>query len=144
MLWGDYYATKDKGKFRVKQGAAAKGRAPLFVAAVLKSVWDFYGALCAVPRDKDRITKVAGGLNIKVSMRDMQSGDQKAVLRSLVAQWMPLHRAVLEADDRVNGRVPRRDHRGKSELRADTQHVAAARGRQRPAERRKEVRMPAQ
>ena len=41
-LWGDYYVTKEKGQRRVKKGAQVKGKPPLFVSAVLQTLWDIY------------------------------------------------------------------------------------------------------
>lgn len=97
VLWGDFFATKEKGRLRIKRGASARGKLPLFVTTVLTTIWEFYKTLSVEPRrrNKEKVDKIVKTLGLKLSARDTQSTDVKAALRSLVGQWLPLSRAVL-------------------------------------------------
>ena len=94
VLWGDYYMTKEKGKLRVKKGAAGKGKAPLFVVGVLQTIWDIYDGVC-ISKDKTKMAKILKTLALKVSARDYQHPDPKVYLRALFGQWLPLARSIL-------------------------------------------------
>lgn len=94
VLWGDYYMTKEKGKLRVKKGAASKGKTPLFVVGVLQTVWDIYDGVC-ISKDKEKMAKILKTLALKVSARDYQHPDPKVYLRALFGQWLPLSRSLL-------------------------------------------------
>jgi ribosome assembly protein 1 len=69
-LWGDYYVTKEKGKVKVKRGALAKGKPPLFVSTVLQTIWDVYDGILVkkdnVQAQKDKMAKICATLKIKV------------------------------------------------------------------------------
>lgn len=59
VLWGDFYIAKGaNGRPQIRKAAAAKGKSPLFVTAVLSTVWEIYKAVQTTPRDKPRIAKV--------------------------------------------------------------------------------------
>eukprot|EP00038_Savillea_parva_P002420 m.114144 g.114144 ORF g.114144 m.114144 type:complete len:1211 (-) comp10830_c0_seq2:61-3693(-) len=95
-LWGDYYMTKENGKPKLKRGAIPKGKPPLFASAVLSTIWDVYRAVC-IDRDKAKIDKITASLGVKLSIRDLQSEDRRAGLRSVLGQWLPLSRCIMAA-----------------------------------------------
>ena len=83
----------------MKRGAVAKAKSPLFVSAVLQTIWDVYEGIMVkkdnVQAQKDKMAKICATLKIKVSARDSQHPDPKVYLRSVFGLWLPLAQALL-------------------------------------------------
>ncbi|KAG5457089.1 MAG: P-loop containing nucleoside triphosphate hydrolase protein, partial [Olpidium bornovanus] len=93
-LWGDYYLdTKTK---KVVTWKCLKGRnlKPMFVQFVLDNVWKVYEAVM-IEGDKQKVEKIVSALLLKVFPREMKSKDSRALLSTIMSQWMPLAPAVL-------------------------------------------------
>lgn len=60
---------------KIKKGAMAKGKQPLFVSCVLQNIWN----LAAAVTDKNtaKIQKMSGAIGIKVTPRDLQQTDSR-------------------------------------------------------------------
>ncbi|XP_013413557.1 elongation factor-like GTPase 1 isoform X1 [Lingula anatina] len=92
-LWGDFYLdTKQK---RIRKGAQAKGKKPLFVQFVLENLWSVYEAV-TVRKDKEMIEKIVKSLNLNIPPRDSRHTDARVHLQAIVSQWLPLSKAVLD------------------------------------------------
>lgn len=92
-LWGDFYLNS-KTK-QVLKGAQAKAKKPLFVQLILENIWAVYDAVL-IQRDKVLIDKIVKSLNLTISPRDAGHKDSKIHLQSIIGQWLPLSKAVLE------------------------------------------------
>ncbi|KAJ3342830.1 Cytoplasmic GTPase/eEF2-like protein (ribosomal biogenesis) [Gonapodya sp. JEL0774] len=95
-LWGDFYL--DPKTRRVLSPRHLRGRQlkPMFAQFVLDNVWAVYDAVL-VNHDRDRISKIAASLNLKLSPRDLASKDHRSLAQTLFSQWLPLSSAVLLA-----------------------------------------------
>ncbi len=66
-------------------GAQAKAKKPLFVQLILDNIWALYDAIVA-GRDKEKLEKIVGSLQLKVSARDLRSTDTKQQLQAIFSQ----------------------------------------------------------
>ncbi|KAJ3333923.1 Cytoplasmic GTPase/eEF2-like protein (ribosomal biogenesis) [Blyttiomyces sp. JEL0837] len=94
VMWGDYYL--DPKTKRAISAKGLKGRAlkPFFVQFVLENIWAVYDA---VFNDREKVEKIVKALNLKVLPRDLKSKDSKALLNTLMTQWLPLAPSILLA-----------------------------------------------
>lgn len=81
---------------RVRQGAFAKGKKPLFVQMILDNIWSIYDAVL-VQKDRNKSTKIVNALNLNIAARDVKHQDPKIYLQAIFQQWLPLAGAVLTA-----------------------------------------------
>ena len=72
----------------------AKGKQPLFVQLILSNIWAVYEA-AVERRDKEKLQKIVGSLNLKVSAIDLRSNDPKQQLNAVMSQWLPVAPCVL-------------------------------------------------
>ncbi|QWU90212.1 hypothetical protein CA3LBN_004573 [Candidozyma haemuli] len=97
-LWGDFYL--DMKNKKVIPGSKLKpsqsSLKPLFVSLVLEQIWNIYDA-CVLNRDDEKLEKITSKLGSKLSPRDLRSTDYKALLNSIMSQWIPLSHALLGA-----------------------------------------------
>ncbi|KAM7359707.1 elongation factor-like GTPase 1 [Cochliomyia hominivorax] len=93
VLWGDFYYNSKK-KCAVP-GAQEKAKKPMFVQFVLENIWSLYDTI-AVRKDKDKIPLIAEKLGIKLQARDLRVGDPKAQIKTVLGQWLPIDRTILE------------------------------------------------
>lgn len=93
LLWGDFYYNSKK-KCAVP-GAQEKAKKPMFVQFVLENIWSLYDII-AVRKDKEKLRSIAERLGIKLQGRDLRITDPKAQIKTLLGQWLPIDRTVLE------------------------------------------------
>ncbi|QEL63182.1 hypothetical protein CJJ09_005378 [Candidozyma auris] len=97
-LWGDFYL--DMKNKKIIPGSKLKpsqsSLKPLFVSLVLEQIWNIYDA-CYLNRDDEKLEKITSKLGSKLSPRDLRSTDHKALLNSIMSQWIPLSHAILGA-----------------------------------------------
>ena len=91
-LWGNYYLNTKKK--RIMRGAQEKAKKTLFVQLVLENIWNVYEAIIT-RKDKSMTENIIEHLNLKVLPRDLKQSDCKAVLMTVMAQWLPLSKATL-------------------------------------------------
>lgn len=92
-LWGDFYLEM-KTK-RIRKGAQAKGKKPMFVQFVLDQLWAVYDAV-VTQRDKEKTEKIVKSLNVKISARDTRQNDPRVLLQAICGQWLPISLCVLD------------------------------------------------
>uniref|UniRef100_A0A0A1X8Z3 Ribosome assembly protein 1 n=1 Tax=Zeugodacus cucurbitae TaxID=28588 RepID=A0A0A1X8Z3_ZEUCU len=93
VLWGDFfYNTKKKCAV---PGAQEKAKKPMFVQFVLENIWSLYDII-AVRKDKEKLPIIAEKLGIKLQARDLRVADAKAQIKTVLGQWLPIDRTVLE------------------------------------------------
>lgn len=92
VLWGNYYLDPKTKKVSKTPGKGAK---TMFVQFILDNVWAVYSAV--TNQDIPKIEKIVGALGLKVSEREMNSGDTKHLLSHMFNQWIPVSRAILLA-----------------------------------------------
>ncbi|XP_046808723.1 elongation factor-like GTPase 1 isoform X1 [Lucilia cuprina] len=93
VLWGDYFYNAKK-KCAIA-GAQEKAKKPMFVQFVLENIWSLYDTI-VVRKDKDKIPVIAEKLGIKLLARDLRVGDPKAQIKTVLGQWLPIDRTILE------------------------------------------------
>lgn len=97
-LWGDFYL--DMKNKKVIPGSKLKpsqsSLKPLFVSLILEQIWNIYDS-CVLERDDEKLEKIIAKLGASVSPRDLRSKDYKALLNSIMSQWIPLSHALLGA-----------------------------------------------
>ncbi|XP_073840449.1 elongation factor-like GTPase 1 isoform X2 [Musca autumnalis] len=93
VLWGDYYYNGKKKC--AAPGAQEKAKKPMFVQFILENIWSLYDII-AVRKDKDKIPVIAEKLGIKLQARDLRAGDPKAQIKTVLGQWLPIDRTILE------------------------------------------------
>ncbi|KXS21129.1 P-loop containing nucleoside triphosphate hydrolase protein [Gonapodya prolifera JEL478] len=95
-LWGDYYL--DPKSRRVLATKHLKGRQlkTMFAQFVLDNIWAIYEAVM-ISHDRERITKIATSLGLKLLPRDLSSKDHRSLVQTMFLQWLPLSSAVLLA-----------------------------------------------
>ncbi|XP_033634554.1 elongation factor-like GTPase 1 [Asterias rubens] len=91
-LWGDFFLNS-KTK-RIMKGAQVKGKKPMFVQFILENLWSVYDTVL-VKRDKDKMQKIIGSLNLKIPARDLRHNDCRVHLQAICGQWLPLSEALL-------------------------------------------------
>lgn len=93
VLWGDFYYNSKK-KCAIA-GAQEKAKKPMFVQFVLENIWSLYDII-AVRKDKQKLQTIAEKLGIKLQARDLRVTDPKAQIKTVLGQWLPIDRTVLE------------------------------------------------
>ncbi|XP_053956195.1 elongation factor-like GTPase 1 [Anastrepha ludens] len=93
VLWGDFFYNGKK-KCAVA-GAQEKAKKPMFVQFVLDNIWTLYDII-AVRKDKEKLPEIAEKLGIKLQARDLRIIDPKAQIKTVLGQWLPIDRSVLE------------------------------------------------
>ncbi|XP_020715018.1 elongation factor-like GTPase 1 isoform X3 [Ceratitis capitata] len=93
VLWGDYFYNAKK-KCAIL-GAQEKAKKPMFVQFVLENIWSLYDII-AVRKDKEKLPIIAEKLGIKLQARDLRVADPKAQIKTVLGQWLPIDRTVLE------------------------------------------------
>ncbi|EGC38317.1 hypothetical protein DICPUDRAFT_149015 [Dictyostelium purpureum] len=94
-LWGEYYYhPKEKKIYKSQKGNLM----PMFVTFILNVIWEVVKTIAGTPEwiDTDKLDKIIEVLNISVSRRDLESKDQKIVLKAVLQAWLPLSDAVLD------------------------------------------------
>ncbi|KAJ2949706.1 hypothetical protein O0L34_g15638 [Tuta absoluta] len=93
VLWGDFYLnTKTK---RFMKGAQEKAKKPLFVQVVLDNLWNIYETIVS-RNEKEKVPGICEKLGIKLTTRDLRHTDSRVQLQSLMMQWLPLSKTVLD------------------------------------------------
>ncbi|KAF8534097.1 ribosome assembly protein 1 [Trichophaea hybrida] len=94
FLWGKFYL--DPKTKRVLSEKHLKGRKlkPMFVSLVLDNIWAIYNST-VLQQDQEKVEKIVKSLNLKILPRDLKSKDSRALLQSILTQWIPLSKAVL-------------------------------------------------
>ncbi|KAI5651413.1 elongation factor tu GTP binding domain-containing protein [Phthorimaea operculella] len=93
VLWGDFYLnTKTK---RFMKGAQEKAKKPLFVQVVLDNLWNVYETIVS-RNEKEKVPVICEKLGIKLTTRDLRHTDSRVQLQSLMMQWLPLSKTVLD------------------------------------------------
>ncbi|XP_061397973.1 elongation factor-like GTPase 1 [Musca vetustissima] len=93
VLWGDYYYNAKKKC--AAPGAQEKAKKPMFVQFILENIWSLYDII-AVRKDKEKIPIIAEKLGIKLQARDLRLADPKAQIKTVLGQWLPIDRTILE------------------------------------------------
>ncbi|EDW68592.1 elongation factor-like GTPase 1 [Drosophila virilis] len=92
-LWGDYYYNSKKKC--ALAGAQEKAKKPMFVQFVLENIWSLYDTI-AVRKDKDKLPLIAEKLGLKLAARDLRLTDAKLQIKTVLGQWLPIDRSVLQ------------------------------------------------
>ncbi|XP_064543030.1 elongation factor-like GTPase 1 [Drosophila montana] len=92
-LWGDYYYNSKKKC--ALAGAQEKAKKPMFVQFVLENIWSLYDTI-AVRKDKDKLPLIAEKLGLKLAARDLRLTDPKLQIKTVLGQWLPIDRSVLQ------------------------------------------------
>ncbi|ALC44843.1 CG33158 [Drosophila busckii] len=92
-LWGDFYYNAKK-KCAVA-GAQEKAKKPMFVQFVLENIWSLYDII-VVRKDKEKLPGIAEKLGLKLAARDLRLTDAKLQIKTLLGQWLPIDRSVLQ------------------------------------------------
>ncbi|KAH8408374.1 hypothetical protein KR215_004527 [Drosophila sulfurigaster] len=93
VLWGDYYYNSKKKA--AMPGAQEKAKKPMFVQFVLENIWSLYDII-AIRKDKDKLPLIAEKLGLKLAARDLRVTDPKLQIKTVLGQWLPIDRSVLE------------------------------------------------
>ncbi|XP_037900989.1 elongation factor-like GTPase 1 isoform X2 [Glossina fuscipes] len=93
VLWGDFYYNNKKKC--ALPGAQEKAKKPMFVQIVLENIWNLYDII-AIRKEKEKIPVIAEKLGIKLQLRDLRIADCKAQIKTIMGQWLPVHRTILE------------------------------------------------
>ncbi|XP_017956107.2 elongation factor-like GTPase 1 [Drosophila navojoa] len=92
-LWGDFYYNSKKKC--VMAGAQEKAKKPMFVQFVLENIWSLYDII-AVRKDKEKLPLIAEKLGLKLAARDLRLTDAKLQIKTVLGQWLPIDRSVLQ------------------------------------------------
>ncbi|KAH8395298.1 hypothetical protein KR222_008563 [Zaprionus bogoriensis] len=93
VLWGDYYYNSKRKS--AMPGAQEKAKKPMFVQFVLENIWSLYDTI-AVRKDKDKLPLIAEKLGLKLAARDLRLTDVKLQIKTVLGQWLPIDRSVLQ------------------------------------------------
>ncbi|KAJ3196953.1 Cytoplasmic GTPase/eEF2-like protein (ribosomal biogenesis) [Irineochytrium annulatum] len=94
VLWGNFYFDPKTKRAIGPKGLKGRPLKPFFVQFILDNIWAVYDA---VLNDREKVEKIVKTLNLKVQPRDLKSKDSKALLQTLMSQWLPLSTTVLLA-----------------------------------------------
>eukprot|EP00759_Apiculatamorpha_spiralis_P003709 PhF_6_TR11720/c0_g1_i2/m.19115/K14536/RIA1; ribosome assembly protein 1 len=95
-LWGDYYfdgKRKRIAKMKSSSGSDGQQRDSLFVKMVLQPLWDVFTAATSVPRDVEKLKKIATTLDIASRFKDDSVYTMPNVndtLQMVLGRWIPL------------------------------------------------------
>ncbi|SPJ73041.1 probable translation elongation factor eEF4 [Fusarium torulosum] len=98
VLWGNFYLDPKTKKILGPKHLKGRNLKPLFVQLVLEPVWTVYQATVGGDNgqgDRDLLDKVTKSLNIKITPHMLKSRDQKLLMTTVFANWLPLSTALL-------------------------------------------------
>ncbi|KAF3280784.1 Elongation factor-like GTPase 1 [Orbilia oligospora] len=95
ILWGDFYLDPKTKRVLKKRHLKGRNLKPMFVQFALDNIWAIYDNILRKDRDQEKVEKIVQTLGIKVLPRDLKSKDSRALLSTILMQWLPLSRAVL-------------------------------------------------
>lgn len=94
VLWGDFYMDPKTKKIINNKGLKGRTLKPLFVSLILDNIWKIYENV-TMSKNLEVIEKITKALGISVQPRDLNSKDEKNLLRKIMGQWLPVSTAVL-------------------------------------------------
>ncbi|KAJ3023434.1 Cytoplasmic GTPase/eEF2-like protein (ribosomal biogenesis) [Thoreauomyces humboldtii] len=94
VLWGDFYLDPKTKRVLTHKGIKGRSLKPMFVQFILDNLWALYETVLET-NDRDKVEKIVKALNVKVMPRDLRSKDSRALLQTIMGQWLPLSSAVL-------------------------------------------------
>ncbi|KAI8667342.1 Tr-type G domain-containing protein [Fusarium sp. Ph1] len=98
VLWGNFYLDPKTKKILGPKHLKGRNLKPLFVQLVLEPVWTVYQATVGGDNgtgDRELLEKVTRSLNIKLTPHLLKSRDQKLLMTTVFASWLPLSTALL-------------------------------------------------
>ncbi|KAM0428303.1 hypothetical protein ACHAPT_007204 [Fusarium lateritium] len=98
VLWGSFYLDPKTKKILGPKHLKGRNLKPLFVQLVLEPVWTVYQATVGGDNgtgDRELLEKVTRSLNIKLTPHMLKSRDQKLLMTTVFASWLPLSTALL-------------------------------------------------
>lgn len=94
VLWGDFYMEPKTKKIINNKGLKGRVMKPLFVSLILDNIWKIYENV-TISKNLQVIEKITKTLGISLLPRDLNSRDEKNLLRKIMGQWLPVSTAVL-------------------------------------------------
>ncbi|EEU39136.1 uncharacterized protein NECHADRAFT_100961 [Fusarium vanettenii 77-13-4] len=98
VLWGNFYLDPKTKKILGPKHLKGRNLKPLFVQLVLEPVWTVYQATVGGDNgtgDRELLEKVTRSLNIKLTPHMLKSRDQRLLMTTVFASWLPLSTALL-------------------------------------------------
>lgn len=98
VLWGNFYLDPKTKKILGPKHLKGRNLKPLFVQLVLEPVWTVYQATVGGNNgtgDRELLEKVTRSLNIKLTPHLLKSRDQRLLMTTVFASWLPLSTALL-------------------------------------------------
>ncbi|RSL72343.1 hypothetical protein CEP54_000836 [Fusarium duplospermum] len=98
VLWGNFYLDPKTKKILGPKHLKGRNLKPLFVQLVLEPVWTVYQATVGGDNgtgDRELLEKVTKSLNIKLTPHMLKSRDQRLLMTTVFASWLPLSTALL-------------------------------------------------
>ncbi|RKO93267.1 P-loop containing nucleoside triphosphate hydrolase protein [Blyttiomyces helicus] len=95
VLWGEFYLDPKMKRVLGPKGVKGRSLRPMFVQFILENLWAVYDAVL-VGTDREKVEKITKALSVKILPRDLRSKDTKALLSTIMIQWLPLSTAVLD------------------------------------------------
>ncbi|UPL04321.1 hypothetical protein LCI18_015255 [Fusarium solani-melongenae] len=98
VLWGNFYLDPKTKKILGPKHLKGRNLKPLFVQLVLEPVWTVYQATVGGDNgigDRELLEKVTRSLNIKLTPHLLKSRDQRLLMTTVFASWLPLSTALL-------------------------------------------------
>ncbi|KAJ4308397.1 Cytoplasmic GTPase/eEF2-like protein (ribosomal biogenesis) [Fusarium piperis] len=98
VLWGNFYLDPKTKKILGPKHLKGRNLKPLFVQLVLEPVWTVYQATVGGDNgtgDRELLEKVTKSLNIKLTPHLLKSRDQRLLMTTVFASWLPLSTALL-------------------------------------------------
>ncbi|CDH09195.1 probable Ribosome assembly protein 1 [Zygosaccharomyces bailii ISA1307] len=94
VLWGDFYMEPKTKKIINNKGLKGRVMKPLFVSLILDNIWKIYENV-TISKNLQVIEKITKTLGISLLSRDLNSRNEKNLLRKIMGQWLPVSTAVL-------------------------------------------------
>ncbi|KAM5353852.1 hypothetical protein ACJ41O_000502 [Fusarium nematophilum] len=98
VLWGNFYLDPKTKKVLGPKHLKGRNLKPMFVQLVLEPVWTVYQATVGGDNgrgDRQLLEKVTKSLNIKMTPHMLNSRDQRLLMTTVFASWLPLSTALL-------------------------------------------------
>ncbi|KAF4470879.1 elongation factor 2 [Fusarium albosuccineum] len=98
VLWGNFYLDPKTKKVLGPKHLKGRNLKPMFVQLVLEPVWTVYQATVGGDNgtgDRELLEKVTKSLNIKLTPHMLKSRDQRLLMTTVFASWLPLSTALL-------------------------------------------------
>ncbi|KAM0300399.1 hypothetical protein ACHAPM_006712 [Fusarium culmorum] len=98
VLWGNFYLDPKTKKILGPKHLKGRNLKPMFVQLVLEPVWTVYQATVGGDNgqgDRELLEKVTKSLGIKITPHMLKSRDQKLLMNTVFAGWLPLSTALL-------------------------------------------------